>query len=143
MENKTTSRKTIIEVKSATLVKKRTAKFPDAPTTRGTRHVEELITALADDYDGEIVFITKRKDAEKSRIKSYRKTIKFSDRGKIYQGLIKDISPSGVFLASQDTFAIGQILSFALPQKNGPEAKIEGQIIWADETGLGVIFLNK
>jgi hypothetical protein len=87
--------------------------------------------------------LLKRKDAEKIRIKSYRKTIKFSDRGKIYQGLIKDISPSGVFLASQDTFAIGQILSFALPQKNGPEAKIEGQIIWADETGLGVIFLNK
>ena len=87
--------------------------------------------------------LLKRKNAEKIRIKSYRKTIKFSDRGKIYEGLIKDISPSGVFLASQDTFEIGQILSFALPQKNGPETKIEGQIIWADEKGLGVIFLNK
>ena len=65
MENKKNPRKTIIEVKSATLVKDRTAMFPDAPTKRGTRHVDELITALNDGYDSEIIFIAKRRDAEK------------------------------------------------------------------------------
>ena len=73
---------------------------------------------------------------------TYRKTIKFSDRENTYEGLIKDFSPSGVFLAAQHTFELGQILSFALPLKNKTEAIVEGQIIWIDDDGLGVIFLN-
>ena len=87
--------------------------------------------------------IPKRKNVDKIRTKSRQKNIYFSDRCKTYKGIIKDISPSGIFFASQDTFKLGQILSFALPLKNGTEAKIEGQIIWADEKGLGAIFLNK
>ena len=65
MKNRKETRKTIIEVKSATLVKDRIAMFPDAPTTRGARHVEELIAALKDGYNSEIIFITKRDDAIK------------------------------------------------------------------------------
>jgi sugar fermentation stimulation protein A len=65
MQNRINSRKTIIEIKSATLVKKRIAMFPDAPTIRGAKHVEELITALDKGYDAEIIFITKRRDADK------------------------------------------------------------------------------
>ena len=58
-------KKTLIEVKSATLVKNRVAMFPDAPTMRGTRHVKELAEAVACGYNAEIVFITKRDDASK------------------------------------------------------------------------------
>jgi Tfp pilus assembly protein PilZ len=87
--------------------------------------------------------LPKRENVNKIRTKSHQKNIYFSDRYKTYEGIIKDISPSGVFFASQDTFELGQILSFALPLKNGTEAKIEGQIIWTDEKGLGAIFLNK
>ena len=36
-----------IETKSVTLVERRVALFPDAPTARGTRHLHELITAKA------------------------------------------------------------------------------------------------
>ncbi|MHA1977293.1 MAG: DNA/RNA nuclease SfsA [Candidatus Hodarchaeales archaeon] len=61
--NPSKPRKTLLEVKSATLVKKYTAMFPDAPTERGTRHVKELINAISAGYQAEIVFITKRKDA--------------------------------------------------------------------------------
>jgi sugar fermentation stimulation protein A len=59
--------KTLIEVKSATLVKNQTAMFPDAPTIRGTRHVRELTEALSAGYNAEIVFITKRNDATSFR----------------------------------------------------------------------------
>ncbi len=58
------SKKVLIEVKSATLVKGTTAMFPDAPTLRGTRHVKELIDALSCGYSAEIVFLTKRNDAK-------------------------------------------------------------------------------
>lgn len=87
--------------------------------------------------------LIERKNEDLIRTKFHRKTIKFSDLNKSYEGLIQDISPFGVFLASQDTFEMGQIFSFAFPLKNGTEKKLEGQIIWADDKGLGVIFLKK
>ncbi len=42
-----------------------------------------------------------------------------------------------------DAFEEGQILNFAVPLKNGKKANIKGQIVWADDEGFGVIFMNK
>ncbi|NVM01579.1 MAG: DNA/RNA nuclease SfsA [Candidatus Helarchaeota archaeon] len=56
--------KYLVEVKSCTLVKDKTALFPDAPTERGARHVSELIGALKDGYKSFIIFIIQRDDAE-------------------------------------------------------------------------------
>ncbi|MBN2444155.1 MAG: DNA/RNA nuclease SfsA [Spirochaetales bacterium] len=54
-----------IEVKSCTLVENGIGMFPDAPTTRGRRHVEEL-TALAHNYGnhykGHVVFLISHPD---------------------------------------------------------------------------------
>ncbi len=72
-----------------------------------------------------------------------RKTIKFTDQNKTYEGLIKEISSSGIFFATEETFEDGQVLTFQIPQKNGTEVKINGQIVWADEEGFGVVFTNK
>ncbi|MHA2073910.1 MAG: DNA/RNA nuclease SfsA [Candidatus Hodarchaeales archaeon] len=63
MWNKITSQKTLVEVKSATLVKNGLALFPDAPTLRGTKHVKDLISAIDEGYQSAIVFISKRSDA--------------------------------------------------------------------------------
>ncbi|MHA1993896.1 MAG: DNA/RNA nuclease SfsA [Candidatus Hodarchaeales archaeon] len=63
LNNPLNPKKTLIEVKSATLVKDQIAMFPDAPTRRGVRHVKELTEALSAGYNAEIVFITKRNDA--------------------------------------------------------------------------------
>lgn len=60
----------LVEVKSCTLVEtnpkgERVAKFPDAPTTRGCRHVRELIRARCQDGMAcFIVFIIQRSDAD-------------------------------------------------------------------------------
>jgi hypothetical protein len=72
-----------------------------------------------------------------------RKTVKFADRHKTYEGLIKDISSSGIFFESEDTFEEGQVLTFELSLKNGDNAKINGQIVWADDQGFGVVFTHK
>ncbi len=63
LENQITNKKTLLEVKSSTLVKKGKALFPDAPTTRGTKHVKELTQALKQGFNSIIVFIIKREDA--------------------------------------------------------------------------------
>jgi len=50
-----------IEVKGVTLEQDGAAKFPDAPTERGVKHVHELIRAAADGYAAYIVFIVQMK----------------------------------------------------------------------------------
>jgi sugar fermentation stimulation protein A len=55
--------KAFVEVKSVTLVEKGTALFPDAPTSRGTRHIGELIESLQEGFQAFLVFVIQREDA--------------------------------------------------------------------------------
>lgn len=50
-------RKAFIEVKGVTLEEDGVARFPDAPTERGVKHVEELIRAVKDGYEAYIFFV--------------------------------------------------------------------------------------
>lgn len=54
----------LLEVKGCTLVEAGHAKFPDAPTIRGKRHVEELIKAKEMGMNSAVLFIIPREDAE-------------------------------------------------------------------------------
>jgi sugar fermentation stimulation protein A len=53
----------LIEVKGVSLVKNGLALFPDAPTERGRKHVETLITALEEGFQSYLLFIIQRPDA--------------------------------------------------------------------------------
>jgi sugar fermentation stimulation protein A len=52
-----------VETKSVTLVEDGIARFPDAPTERGTRHVRELIAAVGRGERAAVVFVIQRADA--------------------------------------------------------------------------------
>jgi len=56
-----------IETKSVTLVRDGVALFPDAPTSRGARHVAELVAAAAQGLGAAVVFVIQREDAEALR----------------------------------------------------------------------------
>lgn len=58
------SAKCLLEVKSCTLVRDGVAMFPDAPTTRGVRHVQELARVVANGYRAAVLFIIQRIDAQ-------------------------------------------------------------------------------
>ena len=49
--------KAFIEVKGVTLEENNTAMFPDAPTERGIKHLNELTACIADGYDAYVVFV--------------------------------------------------------------------------------------
>lgn len=53
--------KWFIEVKGVTLEENGIARFPDAPTERGVKHIEELINCLDEGYRAMILFIIKMK----------------------------------------------------------------------------------
>jgi sugar fermentation stimulation protein A len=55
--------KMLVEVKGCTLVENGLAKFPDAPTLRGKKHVEELIYAKKEGLKASILFLITCEDA--------------------------------------------------------------------------------
>ena len=57
-------RKIFIEVKGVTLEEDGVVKFPDAPTERGVKHVEELCKAVRDGYEAYIFFVIQMKNVK-------------------------------------------------------------------------------
>lgn len=53
-----------VEVKSVTLVVGKEARFPDAPTTRGSRHLKELEKLKVQGFRAAVVFLIQREDAQ-------------------------------------------------------------------------------
>ncbi|VAX15949.1 Sugar fermentation stimulation protein SfsA, partial [hydrothermal vent metagenome] len=64
-------KKTLVEVKSVTLVENKIALFPDAPTKRGVSHLNALIKLVKPNYRRSILFVILRSDA-----KSFRPNVK-------------------------------------------------------------------
>ncbi len=54
-------KKAFIEVKGVTLEEDGIARFPDAPTLRGVKHVEELIACQKDGYEAYLFFVVQMK----------------------------------------------------------------------------------
>ena len=50
-------RKAYMEVKGVTLKEDGTARFPDAPTSRGVKHLEELIRCVEEGYEAYLFFV--------------------------------------------------------------------------------------
>jgi sugar fermentation stimulation protein A len=61
-----------VETKSVTLVQDGEARFPDAPTERGRKHLEELIDVVENGEQAAVVFVVQRPDA--LRFSANRKT---------------------------------------------------------------------
>lgn len=55
------NRKAFLEVKGVTLENDGVASFPDAPTERGIKHINELVDAIKDGYDAYILFVIQMK----------------------------------------------------------------------------------
>jgi len=53
-----------VEVKNVTLVHDRIARFPDAVTTRGSKHVRELVEMVKQGHRGVMLFLVQRTDAD-------------------------------------------------------------------------------
>ncbi|MDI3480930.1 MAG: sugar fermentation stimulation protein [Tepidanaerobacteraceae bacterium] len=63
-DGKKDSIKYYMEVKGVTLVEKKMALFPDAPTERGTKHLLELVEAKREGFGAGVCFVIQREDAD-------------------------------------------------------------------------------
>ena len=57
----TPTKKVFIEVKCVTLEVDGIARFPDAPTSRGVKHIEELCQSVKEGYEAYIIFVIQMK----------------------------------------------------------------------------------
>ncbi len=57
-------RKIFMEIKGVTLEEDGIVRFPDAPTERGVKHVEELICAVKEGYEAYLFFVVQMKDVK-------------------------------------------------------------------------------
>ena len=61
--------KCFLEVKNVTLVRKeKIAEFPDSITSRGTKHLKELISAKKNGFDSYILYLIQREDCRSFKI---------------------------------------------------------------------------
>jgi len=79
------------------------------------------------------------KDSRRHPRKPFFRTVKFGNHTGFFKGSTKNISASGVFIATEEKLKVGQIIKLDLPVK-GKTAKIIGQIAWSNEEGFGLKF---
>jgi sugar fermentation stimulation protein A len=105
--------KHFIEVKSVTMAEGKTAMFPDSETTRGQKHLLELMKLVEQGHTAEILFTIQREDCDE-----------FSPAGEIdseYARLLREavkkgvrITPLAVALCPQQAVLTSRLLSLKL-----------------------------
>jgi hypothetical protein len=100
------------------------------------------LAALANTQDIKLNDSKKTKDLRQHPRRPCNQSTLFAAQNEIFEGSIKNISTSGVFIMANRAFEVGQIINLALPFKNGKEVKIKGQIVWTNDEGFGIKFLR-
>ena len=84
---------------------------------------------------------TDKKDRRKHARKDCLINVNFKIQGQKFNSYILDISSSGAFIETSESFAGGlkMLLGFSSPENRKP-LNLIGEIIWADPRGVGVKF---
>lgn len=90
LENTKTKKFHYIEVKNVSLMENGTALFPDAETTRGQKHLKELMELKEQGHGCEIVFLIQREDVKKFQAAK--------DIDPVYAKLLKQANDVGVLI---------------------------------------------
>ena len=97
--------KSFVEVKNVTLFRdKKTAEFPDAITSRGTKHLLTLIDAIKKGYKSYLIFLVQIQNMENFKIASdidseyYKNYLTAKKAGVNFLAYRCKISPKGIFI---------------------------------------------
>ncbi|MBC7369989.1 MAG: DNA/RNA nuclease SfsA [Bdellovibrionaceae bacterium] len=102
-----TDKKHFVEVKNVTLAEGDVAMFPDAETTRGQKHLQELMKLVDEGHTAEILFTIQRNDCEHFAAahlidQEYGRLLKMAlDKGVRVTPLVVDIHPNEVTLSER------------------------------------------
>ena len=101
------NRRAFVEVKGVTLENDGVASFPDAPTDRGIKHVNELVAARNDGYEAYILFVIQMKGVH---------TFKPNDEThKAFGDALRHAAESGVKILAYDCIVSPEQMLIDLP----------------------------
>ena len=87
-------KKGFIEVKGVTLEEDGIAKFPDAPTERGAKHLKELIKAKEEGYEAAVLFVIQMKGTREFRPNE--------ERDQNFTAALREAAAAGVKILAYD-----------------------------------------
>ena len=87
-------KKGFIEVKGVTLEENGVAKFPDAPTERGAKHLRELIKAKQEGYEAAVLFVI--------QMKGIKEFCPNEERDPAFAAALREASAAGVKILAYD-----------------------------------------
>lgn len=73
----------------------------------------------------------------------FSESIYFTTKRQIYEGELKNLSHSGLYIKTNEFFSEGEMIIVAIPCLDTQNAKYKGQIIWFDKEGFGMKFKRK
>jgi PilZ domain len=103
----------------------------------GIQLVSESSTQEANTYDAKTT-----KESRNHPRRPFSRPLRFGTQEEIYTGSAKNISASGIFIAASEKLEVGQLLKMNLPLKKGKMAKTVGQIMWINDEGFGLKFIE-
>ena len=91
--------------------------------------------------------ITDKKSSTDKRInqrKPYSGNVFFVGKNGFNEGWLKDFSRSGLFIITEASLSVGEIITIALPFLKGKKVKCRGQILRCTKEGFGIeLFGNR
>lgn len=72
----------------------------------------------------------------------FLRPLRFGTQREVYNGSTKNISASGVFIATDEKLEVGQLIKLNLPLKKGKIVGTVGQIVWINDKGFGLKFMK-
>jgi len=81
------------------------------------------------------------KERRRHTRKPFITVVDFASQGRAYREFVQDISGSGVYIQTSESFSVGQdvVLTFAFPDSQ-KHVKITGRIVRVADRGIGVQF---
>ena len=70
----------------------------------------------------------------------FSRPLRFGIQKDVYDGSAKNISASGVFIATDEKLEVGQLVKLNLPLKKGKMVGTLGQVVWINDEGFGLKF---
>ena len=99
------------------------------------------IQLITDSSNEDLVFnhTKETKEERKNPRKPFFRSVQFTTPKGKSEGSTKNISSSGVFIATEEKLEVGQSIKLSIPLKGKPK-DVTGQIVWLNEEGFGVKF---
>ena len=112
-----------------------------------TDHLIELIKNMSEDDQLALLRELEERQAKQKRKRSrrsYTMEVNYITQGNVYQDIIQDISPTGVFIKTKESFSLGQEISMSIPSPDHQKyITVTGKIARITPQGIGVEFKRK